>query len=228
MPVISTGTASALAKRVANKPKNKPVWGGPCGEGPQGGVTQSLLARYLGCPERFRIITIEGLRGSEHFSAPLEFGNMWHACEEGHATGIKSAWINHLQVCCGKLLKKYPRESNEIDVWFQKCQVLFPKYVEHWAAHPDVQKRTPLMQEQAFDVPYKLPSGRTVRLRGKFDSVDLIEEKPVGVYLQENKSKSGIDQAKVFRQLRFDNQTMIYLIALETMQKAVKGGKIIG
>jgi hypothetical protein len=73
-----------------------------------------------------------------------------------------------------------------------------------------------LFQEQVFDVPYALPSGRTVRLRGKFDSVDLIGKgKNASVYLQENKTKGNLDEQQLKRQLQFDLQTMMYLIALE-------------
>jgi hypothetical protein len=113
------------------------------------------------------------------------------------------------------LSSRFPLQRQEIAEWAGKCAALFPKYVERWAAHPDVAARKPLLAEQAFDVPYRLPSGRVVRLRGKWDSVDLVGEgKSVGMWLQENKTKSGIDQVKIVRQLSYDLQTMFYLIAL--------------
>lgn len=74
-----------------------------------------------------------------------------------------------------------------------------------------MQGRTPLLQEHAFDVPYRLPSGRTVRLRGRWDSVDLVGG---GIWLQENKTKSDIDQQGLTRQLTRDLQSMLYLAAL--------------
>jgi hypothetical protein len=97
---------------------------------------------------------------------------------------------------------------------------MFPIYVDWWAKHPDVKNRVPKLQEHAFAVRYQLPSGRAVRLRGKYDSVDLIGEgKGVGVYLQENKTKSDINELQIKRQLTYDLQTMIYLVSLDTEQK---------
>jgi hypothetical protein len=109
------------------------------------------------------------------------------------------------------LCDRYPLDRGEIAGWWVKVLALFPVYAKHWQAHPDVKERTPLLQERVFDVPYRLPSGRMVRLRGKWDSVDLIGS---SIYLQENKTKSAIDAEKVGRQLRFDLQTMLYLVAL--------------
>jgi hypothetical protein len=78
-----------------------------------------------------------------------------------------------------------------------------------------VKNRTPLLQEQVFNVPYILPSGRVARLRGKWDSVDLITEgKRKSVWLMENKTKGDIDVNLMRRQLQFDLQTMLYLVAL--------------
>ncbi len=50
-----------------------------------------------------------------------------------------------------------------------------------------------------------------VKLRGKWDSVDLIDG---GIYLQENKTKGDIREEQLQRQLTFDLQTMLYLVAL--------------
>lgn len=87
--------------------------------------------------------------------------------------------------------------------------------------HPDNMSRTPLIQEGEFNVPYQLHSGRTVHLRGKWDSVDLIKEgKTSGVWLQENKTKGDVNPAALQQQLRFDLQTMFYLVALDSWGKS--------
>lgn len=188
-------------------------WAGPCGEGLQGGVTQSMIGRYLCCKERFRILAIEGLKPYPRFSAPMDFGTMWHACEEQHAQGC--AWEGSLETCVNNMMAQYPRDVEHILHWCSVAQELFPVYVEYWSQHPDVQDRTPLLAEQTFDVPYTLPSGRVVRLRGKWDSVDLLNGGPnAGIWNQDNKTKSSIDRAKIIRQLTFDLQMMVYLVAL--------------
>lgn len=203
-----------------------PVWEGPCDEGPNGGITYSLLNRFLGCRERFRLRVIEGLRPADVFSHRIEYGQMWHTCEEasasekkhfqGELNGIDTTlWADRLESYCEGLVRKYPLMREQIAHWFNVCRTQFPIYVQYWAKHPDVIDRTPLAQEQVFDVPYSLPSGRTVRLRGKWDSVDLIGTgKGASIFLQENKTKGKIVENQLKRQLTFDLQTMIYSISL--------------
>lgn len=204
-----------------------PVWSGPMSSESNGGVTFSLISKFLCCRERFRIHTIEGIRPAEHFNHRIEYGNMWHVCEESlalHGNPITnnklaaSPWEKSLATYVVSLLHRYPMEQEQVSKWFNVCRVQFPIYINYWKKHADVKERTPLMQEQVFDVPYKLPSGRVVRLRGKFDSVDLIGKgKTAGIYLQENKSKGDIDENQIKRQLSYDLQTMMYLVVLSEL-----------
>ena len=203
------------------KPKVKrttPLWAGPNGSGELGGVTQSMLGRFLVCRERFRIHYVEGLQPTRKWESRTGFGDMWHVCEEMLAGDPHSrSWELGLQSYLEELLKKYPLQQEDIIKWYAICKTQFPVYVDYWAKNPDVVARTPLMQEQKFDVKYTLPSGRCVRLRGKFDSVDLIDKHerfPKGIWLQENKTKGRVNEIQLKRQLSFDLQTMFYLIAL--------------
>lgn len=207
-----------------------PLWQGPEGDGPQGGITQSMISRWLSCKERFRVKVMEGWKGVDQFSKALEYGNCWHVCEEALAgfnddkkyqIGSPDIWEPALKIYVKSLLEKYPIQQEDIDHWYRTCKTQFPVYVDYWAKHKDVEQRTPLMQEQVFDVPYELPSGRVVRLRGKFDSVDLIGKgKSAGIYLQENKTKGDVDQGQIQSQLLFDLQTMLYLVSLENIKNA--------
>ncbi len=211
--------ATSLAQRMfkaATKPKS--VWTGPCDGGPQGGCTQSMLSKFLCCPERFRLYAVEGLRTSDKFSVRMEYGNCWHTCEEAMAAGV--GWDEMLRVYATGLIRKYPFQQSDVEHWYMVCARQFPLYVDYWSKHPDVVAREPLMQEQVFDVPYKLPSGRVVRLRGKWDSVDIVKSgENRGIWLMENKSKGGdIDQEQLRRQLTCDLQTVTYLIALKNYQ----------
>ncbi len=192
-----------------------PVWEGPESDGQNGGITFSLLSRFLSCRERFRILTVEGFKLREGFNQRLEYGNMWHLCEEVYALeGVKPVNEKLLNYCKG-LLERYPTDGEQINKWYNVCKRQFPVYVAYWSKHPDVQERRPLLQEEAFRVPYTLPSGRTVFLRGKWDSVDLVGEgRTTGIWLQENKTKGDIDESRVARQLTFDLQTMLYMVAL--------------
>jgi hypothetical protein len=218
---------SSIAAQIATASRlhdnNYPLWHGPYGDGLLGGITQSMLVRFLSCRERFRLKYVLGLDPHDRWNHRIGYGNMWHVCEEAHANNASAEGIVHaLHKHTTQQLYQYPMQREEIEKWYCVCTVQFPEYVKHWSEHPDVKNRTPLMQEQVFDVPYTLPSGRTVRLRGKFDSVDLITDEVTGpsggVYLQENKTKGDINKLQVEQQLKFDLQTNLYLIALKEGQ----------
>jgi hypothetical protein len=215
---------SESLKGVAASEPTKPVWDGPEEKGPNGGITFSLLCRFLCCRERFRLRAVEGVKPKDVFSHRIEYGNMWHVCEE--ALARSNSWPSaqkELLYYTQELIKKYPLNAQQIDHWYNVCKVQFPVYVDYWSQHPDVKDRMPLFQEQVFDVPYELPSGRTVRLRGKWDSVDLIGKgKDAGVYLQENKTKGDVDEVQLRRQLTFDLQTMMYLVALTNKENGIE------
>jgi hypothetical protein len=228
MPTIPPDDfVSAMSSRFPRRPKT-PVWQGP----EKDGITFSLLAKFLVCRERFRLYVIEGLRPADDFSHRIEFGNMWHVCEEGLAAGDFSQpdfaelmpYYQPLKKYAQSLAKKYPLSQEQIDHWYRICQIEFPVYVKYWSSHEDMTSRTPLLQEQVFDVPYSLPSGRTVRLRGKWDSVDLIGTgSNAGIWLMENKTKGDVDEQQLRRQLKFDLQTMMYVVALLTERNDGKG-----
>lgn len=226
MPLVDKLRAAKV--KLGKPAKKEPVWQGPCGEGPNGGCTQSLLSRYIACPERFRLLTMEGWKPADRLESRMEWGSMWHACEEvlasddpleGYYEDDKDKWEVALHHYAQGLCKRYPLEQQQVDAMYSVIKEMFPLYVQHWAKNDQVKERTPLLQEQVFDVPFTLPSGRVVRLRGKWDAVDLIGRgKAAGVWLFETKTKSDPDERQLLRQLLFDLQTLLYLVALETWQ----------
>lgn len=223
--------SSDVKKQLKARQEPRCLWAGPCGEGPNGGITQSMLSRYLCCKERFRIAVIEGLRTAEGFNHRMHYGNMWHVCEEALAKGptLINGWCssiaNDLIAYCKGLVAEYPTSGDQINHWYNICKTQFPVYVDWWMKSNDMKKRVPVAEELVFDTPFDLPSGRVVRLRGKFDSIDSISKRFV---LQENKTKGEIDQQQLAEQLGFDLQTMLYLVALDIMIKEKKFDKSLG
>ena len=229
MPPIKPKKPTLADKLATVKPKppRGPLWEGPSGKGWNGGVTQSLIKSWLSCRERFRIKYVEGWRANEKFNPRMDYGSMWRSCEERFAAG--RGWESALLAHAQGLIRKYPFQGDEIRHWHQVCKTQFPLYTKWWSEHPEVVERTPLLQEYAFDVPYQLPSGRIVRLRGKFDGVDLIGNvnktrgrdhgtgAEAGIYLFETKTKGDIDEIEIQRNLTWDIQTMTYLVALESV-----------
>lgn len=191
----------------AREERRKPFWQGPEIDG----VTQGKLSGYMCCRERTRVRLIEGLGNAERFDKVIEYGQFWHHCEEELSATGKVSFVKAMEYA-QQLAARYPMDRAEINKWYRICTIQFPIYEEYWREHEDNVGRIPLEQETEFFIPYKLPSGRTVTLCGKWDAVDRIQKK--GVWLQENKSKGTVDKSSLTRQLTYDLQTMTYLVAL--------------
>ncbi len=212
--------------------KTEPVWKGPEDNGHQGGITFSALSRWLSCRERFRLYAIEGLKQIDKFDHKIFFGNCWHAAEERYAKfdakdeleAMKAVMVD-LQEYATRSARHYRFDQQEVAKWYEICKRQFPYYVEFWKRHPEVVQRTPIAQELTFKVPYTLPSGRIVYLRGKMDGVDLIGGKTPGIYLFETKTKGNVDELMVQNQMVQDMQTLMYLVAIELVKKFGATGK---
>jgi hypothetical protein len=197
-----------------------PIWRGPEIEG----ITFSLLSRFLVCRERFRILVCEGLTSADGFNHRIHYGSLWHVAEEAYAACKPPAskkWKETVDVALRQyaqsLCQQYRMQQEQIEHWYNVAKCQFPIYVQYWERHPDVVDRVPLLQEVSFKVPYTLPSGRVVLLRGKWDSVDLIGRGAnARIFLQENKTKGEIYEQQLKRELEsgFSLQVMIYLTAL--------------
>lgn len=215
-------------------------WTGPNGQGPNGGVSQSMLGKFLVCPRRFGVRVYEGLGAKEKFEPNIEYGNMWHAGEEAYKTDPDkpNKWLSAILDYYKQLSHKFPMDREAITHWYGLCREQFPIYIEYWESEGAEKNRTRLLSEQNFDVTYRLPSGREVRLRGKWDGASLIEDeytnlsvpkkirkdlKTKGIWLDENKTKSQVDHKKITTQLKFDLQTMFYLITLEESKHLYTG-----
>lgn len=222
--------ASKLSKKskevIERYSKAEPVWAGPESDADNGGITFSLLTKFMEDPERFRLHAIQGVKLKDSFNHKIEYGNFLHICEEHkdsprvcHKTVWMDRWECELGKYRDKLCLKYPNQREEINKWHDVCEIQFPIYLNYWKSHPDMLARKHLFSEQTFCVPHLLPSGRTIYLRGKWDSGDLVGKNKPKVFLQENKAKGRVDVLQLQRQLTFDAQTMIYVVALSNKLK---------
>lgn len=196
--------------------KPGPVWEGPCGTGWNGGVTQSLLGRFLTCPVRFKAAFLDGWRTPDSYNGRMEFGNLWHACEEG-----AGEWQGYLQAEAVRQAAKYPLNRGDIDQSFGLCRMLYEEWLDY-RRRLNEPPATAVEREAVFDVSYTLPDGHIVRLRGKRDGIDRIGKE---TWLNEHKTKSSLDRVGVERQLVWDMQTMFYIVALQAEGKRVAGVK---
>ena len=223
---VKKGLARLKTVKQPAKPAG-PLWLGPMNEGPLGGITQSVIASWFVDKERCRLRMIEGLKEEDKFNHRLEYGHMFHLCEEHLAAGkpYEQALLNYAK---GLVAKYGNAASGEINKWYSVCAVQFPHYVNFWRKNKDVKKRIPVEQEQVFHVPYKLPSGRTVWLRGKRDNVDIIDKQ---VFIGEHKTKSEVDPEQLLQLLRLDLQSNFYMTSalIDPVLKAkIKNLPIVG
>lgn len=158
----------------------------------------------------------------------MGYGNMWHVCEEFYGQQENShkatPWGSALMLHAKQMCLKYKNQQDTIEYWWNICKKQFTAYLNFWEEREsdDDYVEEKLFRERVFNVPYKLPSGRIVRLRGKWDGLDLMDG---GLYLLEHKTKSDVDRGVIERQLGFDLQTMLYLVALDWQKNnALLGG----
>ena len=209
-PVSGREKFSSVAKEA--KKKKPPLWKGP----ERDGITYSMLSKFLVCRERFRLLVVEGLRPQRRFNHRLEYGTMFHLCEEVHKDG--GNWLEALTNHCKELADRHIVQHAEILKWYEVCKIQFPDYIRHWKNH---NPKKLLSQEEVFSIEYELPDGWKVKLRGKMDS--LFYDR--GLILQENKTKGKIDRRAIEEQLGLDLQTMMYLTAIRRLYpgKRIKG-----
>ena len=218
------GQLNQALKNSKVEQRKESLWKGPSDAGPLGGVTFSSVSKWLCNREHFRLKMVEGLVKEDIFNHSIEFGNMWHVMEECFASQKQmGACQTALKNYVIDLAKKYKEAGTQINQWYNVCLTQFPLYVAHWAKNPDVKSREPIFQEEVFQIPYSLPSGRKIYLRGKFDSVDRIKK---GLYIQENKTKSEPDLEQIERDLPWDMQTMMYLSVLDLLRQRTYDGSL--
>lgn len=194
------------------------LWKGPSVDG----ITYSLLCRFISCRERFRVHVVEGLAPNDSFNPPLEYGNLWHECEEAYHKGESiPAALDRWEK---RMMAQYRTDQVKIRLWRligQNQHEVYRQFIEEGGLPPSTTGCSEVYAEEAFKVPLTLPSGRTVFLRGKWDSVMLSQER--GIILVENKTKGDVESMEIERRLTFDLQTGIYLTALGLCTESVGG-----
>jgi hypothetical protein len=204
LPTNPTGTLKTGLENRA------PLWKGPYVDG----ITFSMLSRFLVCRERFRLYAIEGLQEEEKFNAPMEYGSLWHAGEEAMAKGqtVKKAVYDYAD----KLRDMYPTADGDINKWAALCIGQLPIYKEFAAIRARHAKRVYFAAEKGFKIPYTLPSGITLFLRGKIDGG--FTEKRENL-IQENKTKGSIDEEGISKTIDTNLQAMIYFVAAQHLKR---------
>lgn len=164
------------------------------------GISYSMLCKYRNCKERFRLSAVEGLRPSERRAA-MDFGTVFHKALELTASGKTTTQV------INTVIKLYKDTSVDQMLVREAC-VLVPHYIA-------INKNSNIKyiaQERVFDIPYKsVTTGKIIRLRGRRDEEFIRNKK---LWLQENKTKTTIDENKIIMTLPHDLQTMLYIYSM--------------
>jgi hypothetical protein len=144
-----------------------------------------MLSKFIVCRERFRMYSVYGYKAEDDFDHKIEFGNYWHHAKETWRAG--EDWKAAVQKHKHYLMSCYPAKADEIEKWAYIASGVF----KVWLSSPrKLKSERQILQEVAFKVPYTLPSGRKVYMRGKYDS---IYAQGKNLYIEDDKSKGFID-----------------------------------
>jgi ribosomal protein S14 len=176
------------------------------------GISQSLLGKFVVCRERFRIYAVEGLRPAGRKEA-MEFGTIFHKALEYATDGLTSSQIN-------TALLKWAKISKVDEMLCRIAAVIVPHYKKAWQDEDRGMKKH--SSEEVFMLDHKCSSAnKIIPLRGRFDSIFIRNGK---LWLQENKTKSRIDDDKISMSLPYDLQTMLYCYAMTLKYEMPIGG----
>ena len=205
------------------------------------GVTQSMIATWLSCPEKMRLMYVEGLTPESKYSHPLEFGHLIHTNLEivygqyidqwGHShSDVVNAWRYELDTAEEHVRREAfvngatAPELDRIYELYGVAGAILEEYYQQWAADFTDIKWVHL--EQEFNLPYEVRSlswdsvvdGKDVPLRGKIDGVITRTSKLTGkeeYWVVDHKTKSRIDDDGIVDRLTFDLQMGVYMWAVE-------------
>ena len=183
------------------------------------GVSYTLLSDWLTCREKARL-KLAGWRSREPKLA-LSFGSIFHTVIEtgyreiaqGELQDVPSheevaKWIGVAEAAWRKEHKRATPEALEtLELSLLFATAVLPMYFEYW--EDDIFAMTFEQIEQFFSVPFKLPNGRWINIKGKWDAIYKLGK---GDWLQESKSSSRIDVEILPDLLPLSMQSRMYLL----------------
>ena len=186
------------------------------------GLTQSMLATVLSCPEKANLSLREGLTSTRQDSAALMFGSVFHLTKDIFSNSVKEdpdillksddALLcivdEALSLSANKTQSELALAPEQTRVLFERemgmIEHVFRAYILRWRKEDSRIKWKAI--EHIFDVPFTFDK-ETIRLRGKRDG-EFYQNK--GLWLHELKTKSDLKTDAIADKLNFDKQVMMY------------------
>ena len=184
------------------------------------GVSQSLLQKFQTDVERTHIRIVRGLKETTRKEA-MEYGSIFHKIDEYACTLGKKCTERSLSEIMSLYMKKvYPYAES-----IMLCKIAIMQYFHYLKWEESRPKYNHIEQEPIFDEKYELPplyfkaegieiripSGVTIRLRGRIDGI--IEN--CGMWIKENKTKSQINIIHLQDTIHANIQVMFYALCSE-------------
>lgn len=176
---------------------NTPAWPGPY----EGGVTQSLLNRYLECPYRFYIYAVLGLEEPAEAHPNLVWGDTFHrALEEVINSDILISEMDETyladidQVIHEHISDKWPSAPSSYE---HTVRHMYRLYDDSYKANGNWEAEVEINQE------YTTYNGYKVKVRGKVDGMS-------ETHIAEHKCKGKLDTDQARLETPVDLQTTLY------------------
>jgi len=182
------------------------AWKGPL----RGGITQSLLTRFLECPYRFYLYAGLGLEEPVEPEPNLIWGDI---CHKGLELLIEKKW-ERTEFTPEDWEEIYGGVEEHIKSDWPGAPITFlPSIKQMLTLYNDEYKQTygEFVTENKFQVEHTTPNGNLVSLRGKADGWN--QEHKV---LVEHKCKGKIDIQQTMRETPTDLQVNVYSYVLGT------------
>lgn len=238
LPTIPA-TPLSLSDRPIRKPRKaqgpkrsaKPLWNLW-----EDGVTQSSLAVWLACPEKFRLRFIEGL-DIPSTGLALSFGDLWHrALEKLYSSYRDPSWekrlpeltrsvVAELEVQDRALLATVGADAHteeDLEMRFYLLEALIEPYALYWVEEFRGVEWVSL--EEEFCVPHHVPGvEKPLLLRGKIDGVLRMNGR---LWMFETKTKGQINEEPLVEHLPLDMQLNMYAHARQLLTGDVFEGVV--
>lgn len=189
------------------------------------GVTNSMLAKWMECREKARL-SLQGWTPKQR-SFALTFGTVVHEILQKAYEDLQKGKEIRLKKYLKKIETLWEEENPTVDertsadfeMSLLFAESVLPVYFDYWEKDSRLDW---LAVEKEFEVPWKLPNGKTVSLRGKRDG---LFRRGKETWLMEHKTKGRIDEWGLVERISFEQQVMLYLTALleEDSSKKVNG-----
>lgn len=169
-----------------------PAWKGPL----YGGVTQSLLTRFLECPFRFYLYAICGLVETKPDNENLIWGDVFHKGLEHYVKG------DSLQISIDFMHKylneRYPKAPPTFKYTTANMLKVYP--IKNFASWGEIDTEVEFRQEHII-------RGRLTSLRGK---IDLLNKHRTKIGDHKGKGRNAQSETSIRRDIRTDLQMNLY------------------